>query len=80
MWNPDIKTINITKLVPRIFKAWCDYFEYVSYLPHGVMLGANTQDPTPKKAIGEKTWWARRIRFSGVSKKSAHKTLPLTRP
>ena len=36
MWNPDIKTINITKLVPTIFKAWCDYFEYVSYLPHSI--------------------------------------------
>ena len=28
--------------------------------------GANTRDPTLKKAIGEKTWWASRIRFSGV--------------
>ena len=77
MWNPDIKIINITNLVPRIFKVWCDYFEYVSYLPHGVMLGANTRDPTPKNAIGEKTWWAKQIKFSGVS---AHETLPLTRP
>ena len=33
--------------------------------------GANTWDPTPKKAIGDKTWWARRIRFSGVFEKAS---------
>ena len=41
--------------------------------------GANTRDPTPKKALGEKTWRARRIRFSGVSKRPAHEIPPMTR-
>ena len=30
MWNPDIKTINITKLVQMIFSTWFGYFEYVN--------------------------------------------------
>ena len=30
--NPNIKVVNITKLV---FQAWFGYFAYVSYLPHG---------------------------------------------
>ena len=38
MWNPNIKVINITKLVQIIFNAWCGYFEYVSYLPRGLTL------------------------------------------
>ena len=41
--------------------------------------GANTWDPTPNKAIREKTWRARRIRFSGVSKRPAHEIPPMTR-
>ena len=32
MWNPNIKVINITKLVQMIFHTWFGYFEYVSYL------------------------------------------------
>ena len=31
-WNPNIKAINITKLVQMIFSAWFGYFEYVGYL------------------------------------------------
>ena len=46
---------------------WKKYTEncntYSWYLP-----GANTQDPTHDKAIREKTWRARQIRFSGISK------------
>ena len=38
MWNPNIKAINITKLVQIIFNAWFGYFEYVGYLPHGIPL------------------------------------------
>ena len=38
MWNPDIKAMNITKLVQMIFNAWVGYFEYVGYLPRGIML------------------------------------------
>ena len=38
MWNPNIKVINITKLVQMIFNAWYGYFEYVGYLPHGITL------------------------------------------
>ena len=36
MWNPDIKVINITKLVQLIFNARFGYFEYISYLLHHV--------------------------------------------
>ena len=36
--DPDNKVINLTKLVQIIFSAWCGYFEYVSYLPHGITL------------------------------------------
>ena len=38
MWNPNIKAINITKLVQMIFSAWFGYFEYVGYLPRGMTL------------------------------------------
>ena len=38
MWNPGIKAINITKLGEMIFNTWFGYFEYVSYLSHGIML------------------------------------------
>ena len=38
MWNPNIKAINITKLVQMIFSAWFGYFEYVGYLPRRIML------------------------------------------
>ena len=41
--------------------------------------GANTRDPTHDKAMREKTWRARRIRFSGVSKRPAHEIPPMTR-
>ena len=33
--------------------------------------GANTRDPTPNKAVREKTWRARPIRFSGVFEKAS---------
>ena len=36
--EPNIKAINITKLVQMIFSAWSGYFEYVGYLPHGITL------------------------------------------
>ena len=36
MWNTNIKAINITKLVQKIFNTWFRYFEYVGYLPHGI--------------------------------------------
>ena len=60
---------------------WCR-LQFENHWPevHGFLPEANTQDPTYDKAIREKTWWARQIRFSGVSKRSAHETLPLTRP
>ena len=38
MWNPNIKANNITNLVWMIFHTWFGYFDYVSYLPCGVML------------------------------------------
>ena len=38
MWNPNVKAIHITKLVQMIFIAWFRYFEYVSYLQHGITL------------------------------------------
>ena len=38
MWNPNVKTIHITKLVQMIFNAWFGYFEYVSYLLRGIIL------------------------------------------
>ena len=38
MWNPNIKVINITKLVQMIFTTWFGYSEYVGYLPCGIML------------------------------------------
>ena len=43
------------------------------------VLGANTRDPTPNKAVREKTWRARPIRFSGVSKRPAHEIPPMTK-
>ena len=33
-WNTNVKTINITKLLRMIFKAWFGYFEYISHLLH----------------------------------------------
>ena len=38
MWNPNIKAIDITKLVQMIFSTWFGYFEYVGSLPRGVTL------------------------------------------
>ena len=38
MWNPNIKAINITKMVQMIFNAWFGYFEYVNYLLSGITL------------------------------------------
>ena len=38
VWNPNIKAINICKLVPMILNAWFGYFEYVSHLLPGIML------------------------------------------
>ena len=38
MWKPNIKVINITGLVQKMFSAWFGYFEYVSYLLRGIML------------------------------------------
>ena len=38
MWNPNIKEINITRLVLMIFKAWFGYFKYVGYLLCGITL------------------------------------------
>ena len=38
MWNPNVKAINITKLVLMIFNEWYGFFEYVCYLLCGVML------------------------------------------
>ena len=40
-------------------------------LTYYFLLGANTRDPTPKKAIGETTWRARWIRFSGIFEKAS---------
>ena len=48
-----------------------------SSLAHRQVPGA--RDPTHDKAIREKTWWARQIRFSGVSTRPAHKIPPMTR-
>ena len=45
----------------------------------GSVPGANTRDSTPNKDIREKTWQARQIRFSGVSKRPAHEIPPMTR-
>ena len=45
-----------------------------------MLLGANTQDPTPKKAMGRKPDGQGESGFQGFSKKSAHETLPLARP
>ena len=36
MGSPSIKVMNIAKLVQMIFIAWHRYFEYVSYLLHGI--------------------------------------------
>ena len=38
MWNSNIKVINITEMVQMVFKVLFRYFEYVSYLPHGITL------------------------------------------
>ena len=38
MWNPNIKVINITKLVEMIVNAWFGYFEYVGCLLHSILL------------------------------------------
>ena len=38
MWNPNVKSIYIIKLVQMIFSTWFGYFEYVGYLPCGMML------------------------------------------
>ena len=38
MWNPNIKVINITKLVQMIFNTWLEYFEYIGYLSRGITL------------------------------------------
>ena len=38
MWNPNIKTIRITKLMQMIFNAWFGYFKYVSYFLRSIML------------------------------------------
>lgn len=38
MWDPNIKVLNINKLVQMIFKALSGYFEYVSYLLRGITL------------------------------------------
>ena len=38
MWNPNIKMMNITKLVQMIFSTWFGYFECASYLSCGIML------------------------------------------
>ena len=39
----------------------------------------SSRDPTPNKAVREKTWRARQIRFSGVSKRPAHEMPHMTR-
>ena len=36
MWNPNIKVINVTKLVQMIFSTWFAYFESVGFLHGGV--------------------------------------------
>ena len=38
IWNPNIKAINISKLVQMIFSAWFGYFQYVGYLLCGMVL------------------------------------------
>ena len=38
IWNPNVKAINITKLVQMIFCAWFGYFQHVGYLFCGMML------------------------------------------
>ena len=38
MWNPNIKVINITKLVQMIFNTWLEYFEYIGYLSCSITL------------------------------------------
>ena len=38
MWNSNIKVINITEMVQMVFKVLFGYFEYVSYLLHGITL------------------------------------------
>ena len=38
MWNPNIKVINIIKLVQMIFNTWLEYFEYIGYLSCGITL------------------------------------------
>ena len=42
MWNPNIKAINVTKLVQMIFNSWFGYFEFGGYLPRGVTLSNRT--------------------------------------
>ena len=36
--EPNVKLINITKLVQVIFNAWFGYFEHVGYLSCSIML------------------------------------------
>ena len=36
--EPNVKLINITKLVQVIFKAWFGYFEHVGHLSCSIML------------------------------------------
>ena len=47
--------------------------------PKHLVPGANTWNPTHDKVMREKTWQARQIRFSRISKRPAHETPPMTR-
>ena len=38
MWNPNIKTIHITKLVQMVFNSRFGYCEYVGHVLHGITL------------------------------------------
>jgi len=38
MWSPNIKAMNITKLVQMILSTWFGYFEYIDYLLYGLRL------------------------------------------
>ena len=45
----------------------------------GGLPGASTRDPTHDKVMKEKTWRARRIRFSRIPQRLAHEIPPMTR-
>ena len=72
MWNPNIKAINITKLVQMLFNTWFGYFEYVGYnidffssnvstlwlstLPDSPDHGASSSEKSPAQNFSNHFW------------------------